>query len=274
MARHDRTLTTAAAGFAGVLLAIAVPAGIARAHIDPDPPEAPAGSTLPVGFTVQHGCGESPTVQLDMRLPEGASDATPVPPDGWSGEVTETDDGETVVSFSGGPLPADVEGTFTVEVTLPATPDVTVYFPFVQRCVDGEIRWIDIPEDGSGDELDEPAPAMRLTAPVVTTAPDTTGAASTTSTGAGTTTADTTAPTQDPSTTASPTTDAPTTPEPPTSTEEPPATEAITAPPANGSPTADEDDDGSDTGLIVAIVAAAVAVIGGGAAWIVRRNRV
>jgi len=271
MARHDRTLTTAAAGLAGAILAIVAPAGIAAAHIDPDPAEAPAGSTLPVGFTVEHGCGESPTVQLDMRLPEGASDATPLPPDGWTGEVTETDDGETVVSFSGGPLPADVEGTFTVELTLPATPDVTVYFPFVQRCVDGEIRWIDIPADGSGDELDEPAPAMRLTAPVATTAPSTTDATSTT---AATTTAATTS-TRVPSTTASPTTTAaPATSVAPTTTATPASTEATAVPPASGSAGDDEGDGGSDTGLIVAVVAAAIAVIGAGAAWLVRRNRV
>ena len=43
-------------------------------------------------------------------------------------------------TFAGGPLPDDVEGTFGVTMTLPATPDTTIYFPFVQRCEVGEIR--------------------------------------------------------------------------------------------------------------------------------------
>jgi periplasmic copper chaperone A len=68
------------------------------AHIDPDPKEAPAGSVQSVGFTVEHGCDGSATVQLDMRLPEGVTDAVPEPPAGWTGGV----DGR-VVTFSGGP---------------------------------------------------------------------------------------------------------------------------------------------------------------------------
>ena len=138
----------------------------ASAHIDPDPTEAQAGSAVSIGFTVEHGCEGSPTVQLDMRLPEGVTEASPDAVDGWEGSI----DGN-VVTFVGGPLPDDVEGTFSVSMTLPPTPDVTIYFPFVQRCEAGEIRWIAIPAE-PGEELDEPAPAMLLTGPVApTTAP-------------------------------------------------------------------------------------------------------
>ena len=148
-------LALSAVGFA-----VAAPAS---AHIDPDPTEAQAGAALSVGFTVEHGCDGSPTVQLDMRLPEGVTDASPDPLDGWDGSI----DGD-VITFVGGPLPDDVEGTFSVSMTLPPTPDATIYFPFVQRCEEGEIRWIAIPTE-PGEELDEPAPAMLLTGPVATT---------------------------------------------------------------------------------------------------------
>ncbi len=131
----------------------------ALAHIDPDPESAAAGSEQSVGFTVEHGCEGSPTVELQMRLPDGIATATPVPPAGWTGAIEGN-----VVSFTGGPLAADVEETFRVQLVLPLTPDVTIYFPFVQRCEVGEIAWIDIPRDESGTELDEPAPAMLLTA--------------------------------------------------------------------------------------------------------------
>ncbi len=156
---------------AAAALGFAAPAS---AHIDPDPTEAQAGSAVSVAFTVEHGCEGSPTVQLDMRLPDGVTDANPDAVDGWEGSI----DGD-VVTFVGGPLADDVEGTFSVSMTLPPTPDVTIYFPFVQRCEEGVIRWIAIPTE-PGEELDEPAPAMLLTGPVATTtAPATTAAPAT-----------------------------------------------------------------------------------------------
>ena len=177
-----RTLLLSAAW---VIAAVAVASPV-LAHIDPDPTEAQAGSTLSVAFTVEHGCDGSPTIQLDMRLPEGVTDASPDPIDGWEGSIDAD-----VVTFVGGPLPDDEDGTFSVTMTLPPTPDTTIYFPFVQRCEVGEIRWIAIPTENSGAEPEEPAPAMLLTGPVATTtapatttpatAPATTAAPTTTS---------------------------------------------------------------------------------------------
>ena len=171
---------------AAVVLSVAAPAW---AHVDPDPEEAQAGSQLSVGFTVQHGCDGSPTVQLDMRLPDGIASAEPEPPDGWTGSVESN-----VITFVGGPLPDDQELTFRVLMTLPPTPDTTIYFPFVQRCEVGEIRWIAIPSDGSGTELDEPAPAMRLVGPVVSTTTEATTTTQAPATTVATTSAETTAP--------------------------------------------------------------------------------
>ncbi len=171
----------------------------ALAHIDPDPTEAQAGSTLSVAFTVEHGCDGSPTIQLDMRLPDGVTDASPDPIVGWEGSIDSD-----VVTFVGGPLPDDQEGTFSVTMTLPPTPDTTVYFPFVQRCEVGEIRWIAIPTDDAAAEPEEPAPAMLLTGPVATTTtPATTTPATTTP---ATTTPVTTASTAAPTSTAQATT--------------------------------------------------------------------
>ena len=156
-----RRILPLSAGSALAALAIASPA---VAHIDPDPTEAQAGSTLSVAFTVEHGCDGSRTIQLDMRLPEGVTEASPDPIEGWEGSIDAD-----VVTFVGGPLPDDEEGTFSVTMTLPPTPDTTIFFPFVQRCEVGEIRWIAIPTGTAGDEPEEPAPAMALTGPVATT---------------------------------------------------------------------------------------------------------
>lgn len=250
--------------------AIAVVAGVrpASAHIDPDPKDAPAGSAQNVGFTVEHGCDASATIQLDMRLPDGVTDAVPGPPPGWTADVVRN-----VVTFVGGPLPADVEATFRVRMTLPMTPDTTIYFPFVQRCEQGEIRWIDIPSDGSGAELDEPAPAMNLTAPLpttttrgpptsprtsrppTTTAPTVTVPASATITTAPPTTAAAAA-TLPVATTATATTAGP------LPTSEPPAT------------TVDGGDDDSGSGNVVVAGAAGAAVaVTGLTIWQVRRRR-
>ena len=166
-----RRFVLAAAACSAALLAVAGPVS---AHIDPDPAEAQAGSRLTVGFTVEHGCDGSPTMRLDMRLPEGVIDPVPEPVQDWD-ESIETIDGDTIVTFAGGPLADDAEGTFGVTITLPPEPDTTIFFPFVQRCEVGEIRWIGLPVE-PGDELDEPAPAMALTGPVAaapTTAPAT-----------------------------------------------------------------------------------------------------
>lgn len=156
-------LAAAVASVGGLALA-----GPASAHIDPDPTEAQAGSSLTVGFTIEHGCEGSPTVQIDMRLPDGVTAAAPEPFEGWTASISpDADTGLEVVSFADGVLPADAEGTFQITMTMPPTPDTTIYFPIVQRCEVGEIRWIGIPT-APGDELDEPAPAIGLTGPVAT----------------------------------------------------------------------------------------------------------
>lgn len=148
-------------------LAVLLLGASASAHIDPDPTEAQAGSVVSVGFTVEHGCDGSPTVQLDMRLPDGVTSPSPEPLDGWTGSIDSN-----IVTFVGGPLPDDQALTFRVTVTLPPTPDTSIYFPFVQRCEEGEIRWIQVPTGGgSSTELGQPAPAMQLFGPLATSVP-------------------------------------------------------------------------------------------------------
>jgi len=232
------------------LLVGAVPA---MAHIDPDPKQAQAGARLTVGFTVEHGCEGSPTTQLDMRLPAGVNDPVPEDVDGWDGSVEDVD-GDTIVTFAGGSLADDVEGTFAVTMTLPATPDATIYFPFVQRCEVGEIRWIGIPSE-PGDDLDEPAPAMALVGPVATVPPDTS-------------VPDAAAPTTtEPEVTAPPATDAPA-----TTTEPPPATSVAPATSAAVVVSESSGDTGSSSTGTIAFIATIAAVLGIGA-FVAYRSR-
>lgn len=240
----------------------------AFAHIDPDPTEAQAGSRLSVGFTVEHGCDGSPTTSLDMRLPDGVTDATPEAPQGWEGSVEDN-----VVTFVGGPLPEDQELTFNVTLTLPPTPDTTIYFPFVQRCEVGEIRWIDVPSDGSGDELDEPAPAMGLIGPVATTtAPETTTTVAPETTDEAETTVAPETTDDDTTTTSSPTS---TTTTAAVVTEAPNDTVVVDTTPTNVDATEDanDSDDGGGGGVLVAIAVGLAIVVGGAAVALSVRRR-
>jgi hypothetical protein len=78
--------------------------------------------------------------------------------EGWT-ETTEPGDdpaASTVLTWSGGSLPADRAGAFPLEFTVPDEPGVLLTFPAIQRCADGqELAWI------SGDPT-SPTPAPRL----------------------------------------------------------------------------------------------------------------
>ena len=64
------------------------------------------------------------------------------------------------------PLPPDRLDLLTMSVKLPAGEEgESVYFPTIQSCEKGETRWIQIPAEGeNAEELEEPAPAVVLTA--------------------------------------------------------------------------------------------------------------
>lgn len=255
------------AGAALVLGATVVP-GLAFAHIEPDPSSVPAGSRQSIGFVVEHGCDESPTVQADMRLPDGLVDPVASGPDGWSAGIVAG-----VVTWSGPAMPADREFELRLEATMPLSSGAKLYFPIVQRCDVGEIRWIGTDEAPS----DEPAPAMVLTEAL----PGSDSSVAVPSSAV----ASTSAPAASVATSAAETVVAGTEPqvagtEPlvvaPAPTEASPAsTVTVAESDAPASPAASSDtggsDGGSSAGLIAGVVAALVAVVGG--AWWLRSRR-
>ncbi len=50
-------------------------AGQASAHVEASPASVAAGSTDTITFNVEHGCGDSATVKLEMKLADGVTDA-------------------------------------------------------------------------------------------------------------------------------------------------------------------------------------------------------
>jgi uncharacterized protein YcnI len=167
----------------GELCALACIAGAiafapARAHVTLETRQAPTDSYYKAVFNVPHGCKESPTVRIRVRIPDGVTGVKPQPKPGWKLMITRVklakpiDAGhgttitETVseVSWSGGELADEHFEEFRIRMKLPDRPGATLYFPVVQDCREGVHRWIEVPEKGrSGDDLKEPAPALRLT---------------------------------------------------------------------------------------------------------------
>lgn len=125
-----------------------------------------------------HGCEDSPTTQLKIKIPPSVASATPAVHPLWDVATKEGRKnkvelhGETItrgvseVTYTAKkPLPADRLDFFTLNVKLPAgKPGGSVAFPTVQKCAKGETRWIQVPAEGENpDELESPAPAITLT---------------------------------------------------------------------------------------------------------------
>ena len=131
----------------------------ASAHTDTDLVAVPAGEDTTVTFRPQHGCGDSPTIAVSVRVPVPGAVAEDV--DGWSTSSTPDDQGRTVVEWTGGSLPPDQPGAFPIEFVAPDAVGELLTFPAVQSCANGEeLPWI------SGDPADEfPAPRLLILAP-------------------------------------------------------------------------------------------------------------
>jgi periplasmic copper chaperone A len=144
-------------------LAALVAVGVAAAHIDPTPAKALVGRTTTVAFTVEHGCDGSPTRTLAMRMPSGLTSARPVSKAGWKITVARAGGSVRQVTWRG-TLPDSRESRFAIRLGMPSTPGKTLYFPVVQRCTRGVIRWIEIPRRGQ-PEPEHPAPGVTLVRP-------------------------------------------------------------------------------------------------------------
>lgn len=149
----------------------------ALAHVTLEQREAPVGASYKAVFRVPHGCGDSPTLRLRIRIPDGVIGVKPMPKAGWQldvvraayekpykmfhGTVTE---GVREVVWSGRLLDENYdEFVLSTYLTDELKPGDTLYFPVVQECEKGVHRWIEIPDAGkSGAALSEPAPGLKL----------------------------------------------------------------------------------------------------------------
>ncbi len=131
-------------------------AGIASAHVDPDPAAMQAGTPGTVAFHVEHGCDGSPTTSMKFEIPDGVSGVAAVDKDGWTASLNGN-----VLEFKGGPLAADQADHFDITFTAPSQPG-DIRFPVIQTCEQGELAWIEVAAQGEA-EPDHPAPTIKIT---------------------------------------------------------------------------------------------------------------
>jgi periplasmic copper chaperone A len=168
----------------GALVAVATGAAVvalvapAGAHISPTESEYVAGEFSLIELGVPHGCGESPTTEIAIQIPEPINAVTPTVNPGWEVEVVRVDLPEAVVDAHGNeitdrvdqvvytadtPLPNGLRTSFTLSLQIPDIPGETLHFPVIQRCEEGQTDWIQIAAEGE-DEPEHPAPAIHVVA--------------------------------------------------------------------------------------------------------------
>jgi uncharacterized protein YcnI len=152
-------------------------ASAALAHVTLEQQEAAVGGPYKATFRVPHGCGDSPTVKLRVRIPDGVIGVKPMPKPGWQIETVKAKydkpykmfhnsvtEGVREVTWTGR-LPDENYDEFVLSTYLidELKPDTMLYFPVVQECEKGVHRWIEIPESGKpAADLPEPAPGVKL----------------------------------------------------------------------------------------------------------------
>jgi len=173
-----KTVRIAAAAGAGVA-ALAL-AGPASAHVSPDKTEVAAGAYTAVTLSAGHGCDGSPTTAFEVQIPASINDVTPAVLPGWDiaietepldppvegphGEqITERESVVTYTAQPGNELPDGFRQSITIGFKAPDTPGEHLFFKTIQHCVEGENAWIE-EYTGDGEEPENPAPVLLVTA--------------------------------------------------------------------------------------------------------------
>lgn len=180
-ARSQRSWRVMLTGAAALIVSLAGFASPAGAHVTVTPSTTAAGAHAVLQFSVGHGCGNSPTTRITIRIPAQITAVTPTRTALWKvAKQTETVDppavdshGNTIVqrvasvTFSTEtPLPDGYREVFELAVQLPEASGTKLAFPTIQTCEQGESAWIEVPQDGRNvEELELPAPSFTISGP-------------------------------------------------------------------------------------------------------------
>jgi uncharacterized protein YcnI len=157
--------------------AMALAAMPAAAHVTIDPGQAQPNSTVRATFRIPHGCDGAAMTRLTIRLPEGVTQARPMPKPGWTLRLVPRADAASPaghgaaaeiaeVIYEGGRLEDAHYDEFVLRFRVPDRAGELLYVPTVQECEGGKsAAWVEIPEAGRRiTEYRFPAPAIRLMA--------------------------------------------------------------------------------------------------------------
>ncbi len=158
-----------------VALSLALLTSPALAHVTLEVQQAPASSTYKGVFRVPHGCEGAATVRITINLPEGVTQAQPMPKAGWRLTTQRREGGPqpaghgtlpevSSVTWEGGPLDSTHYDEFVVRFRTPDRPGEVVYIPVIQDCEGGRSTgWTEIPAQGRRpSDYPHIAPALRV----------------------------------------------------------------------------------------------------------------
>jgi periplasmic copper chaperone A len=150
-------------------------AGPAAAHVTLEVQQAQANATYRAVFRVPHGCDGAAMTRMVIRLPDGVTQARPMPKAGWTLVTTPRTDADTPaehgaarelaeIAWEGGRLDDAHYDEFIVRFRLPDRHGELLYIPVVQECEGGKTAaWVEIPQPGRRvSDYRHPAPALRL----------------------------------------------------------------------------------------------------------------
>ena len=174
--RNFARLGALSAATAFLSLSLAAPA---NAHVSVGGSTTEAGEYTVLTVSVPHGCEESPTTKVEIKIPEDVLSVTPTRNPFWDvstsivklakpvkdahgNSVTERTGSVTYTATT--PLPGDQRDAFELSFQIPDKAGETLYFPTVQTCEEGKTAWVEIPAKGEdAEELEHPAPSLEIT---------------------------------------------------------------------------------------------------------------
>jgi len=142
-------------GVATAAVAVVAMAAPVFAHVDAEATGVTADGATEIALSFEHGCGNEPTIEMRVRLPEGSSNAVAGEVPGFTAAVT---DGQ--IAWTGGSVPDGDAATFPFTVKLAQADGTEVPLPVIQRCPDSQNDWIEVGGDDDGSEDSSPAPVI------------------------------------------------------------------------------------------------------------------
>ncbi len=140
-----------------MISALAFP-GVAAAHIEVEPADAPAGKTASFNFVIPHGCEGAATTSITVKLPDSVRNAAAKSVKGWKATTTPGR-----MKWTGGPLPDHQVQELPFTAKFYGKKNSGIPLKLIQGCEGGKSTpWLQVVPEGA-PEPETPAPVVTLT---------------------------------------------------------------------------------------------------------------